>query len=186
MKYRIRDQSFRLGIDFRGCTKKNLDLLSNASPALKIPVRDLENLNSEVLAMAAEIFGKWKTNQYARIINTIPGTGKYGSLAIASEIGDMGRLHGEDNIFSYASLLPRIYQSGSREYRGRITKGKTFLKYFLVECVQIHLVNDPDSSIAEAFKRIKTRSGSNKAKIAAARHLLGMIYYMLKRNMTYV
>jgi hypothetical protein len=47
-------------------------------------------------------------------------------------------------------------------------------------------MNDPDFSIAEAFKRIKTRSGPNKAKIAAARHLLRMIYYMLKRNMTYV
>jgi transposase len=158
----------------------------HASPVLKILVQDLENLNSEVLAMDVEMSGKSKTSQYARIIDTIPGIGKYGSLAIASEIGDVGRFSGEDNVFSYAGLVPRIYQSGSREYRGRITKGKTFLKYFLVECVQIHLVNDPDSSIAEAFKRIKTRSGSNKAKIAAARHLLGMIYYMLKRNMTYV
>ncbi len=47
-------------------------------------------------------------------------------------------------------------------------------------------MNDPDSSIAEAFKRIKTRFGSNKAKIATARHFLMMIYYMFKRNMTYV
>jgi hypothetical protein len=53
-----------------------------------------------------------------------------------------------------------------------------------MECVQIHLINDPDSEISEAYRRIKTRSGSNKAKIAAARHLLRMIYYILKRNMT--
>lgn len=55
-----------------------------------------------------------------------------------------------------------------------------------MECVQIHLINDPDSEISEAYRRIKTRSGSNKAKIAAARHLLRMNYYILKRNMTYV
>lgn len=87
----------------------------HASPVLKILVQDLENLNSEVLAMDVEMSGKSKTSQYARIIDTIPGIGKYGSLAIASEIGDVGRFSGEDNVFSYAGLVPRIYQSGSRE-----------------------------------------------------------------------
>ena len=53
---------------------------------------------------------------------------------------------GEDNIFSYAGHVPRIYQSGSREYREHITKGNTFLKYILVECVQINLMNDPDQT----------------------------------------
>ena len=91
VKNRIRDQSFRLGMDFRGYTKKSMDFLRHASPVLKILVQDLENLNSEVLAMDVEISGKWKTSQYARIIGTIPGIGKYGSLAIASEIGDVGR-----------------------------------------------------------------------------------------------
>ena len=56
----------------------------------------------------------------------------------------------------------------------------------LVECVQVHLIREPDSPITEAYRRIKLRSGTNKAKIAAARHFLMMIYYMFKRNMTYV
>ena len=51
--------------------------------------------------------------------------------------------------------------------------------------MQIHLINAHDSEISEAYRRIALRSGSNKAKIAAARHLLRMIYYMLKRRMEY-
>ena len=57
-----------------------------------------------------------------------------------------GDFPGEDNIFSYAGFVPRIYQSGSREYRGHITRGNAFLKYILVECVQIYLMNDPDQT----------------------------------------
>ena len=73
-------------------------------------------------------------------IDTIPGIGKYGALSIAAEIGDVDRFPREDNIFSYAGLVPRIYQSGSREYKGHITKGNSFLKYMLVVfvCSTIH------------------------------------------------
>ena len=39
--------------------------------------------------------------------------------------------------------------------------------------------------ITEAYRRIALRAGTNKAKVAAARHLLRMIYYMLKRNQSY-
>lgn len=56
--YWIRDQSFRLGLDFMGYTKKSMDLLRHASPVLKIFVRELENLNSKILAMDVEISSK--------------------------------------------------------------------------------------------------------------------------------
>lgn len=71
------------------------------------------------------------------------------------------------------------------EYKGNITSGNKFLKYILVECVQVHVMLEADSDITEAYRRIKLRSGANKAKIAAARHLLRMIYYMLKRGQSY-
>ena len=185
VKNRIRDQAYRLGFDFRGYTKKNLDLLREASPVLRILVSDLSNLDQQIFEMDMQISNSIQDNEYAKIIDTIPGIGKYGALSIAAEIGDVDRFPREDNIFSYAGLVPRIYQSGSREYKGHITKGNSFLKYMLVECVQIHMRLEPHSEISEAYRRISLRSGSNKAKIAAARHLLRMIYYMLKRRMEY-
>ena len=63
----------------------------------------------------------------------------------------MDRFPREDNIFSYAGLLPRIYQSGSREYKGYITSGGKFQKYMLVEYVQVHFIREPDSPIIEAW-----------------------------------
>ena len=71
------------------------------------------------------------------------------------------------------------------EWKGHIAKGKTFLKYLLVECVQVHMMIRKDSPITLAYERISERSGPKKAKIAAARHLLREIYYMIKRKQTY-
>jgi transposase len=115
-----------------------------------------------------------KDNEYAKIIDTIPGIDKFGALSMAVEIGDVERLPRYVNIFSYASLVPRIYRSRHRR-KGYITKGNGFLKYILVDCVQSHICTCPYSEITEAYRRISIRSGSNKAKIAAARHQLRMI-----------
>ena len=75
-----------LGMDFDSFTKKALSTLRDASPMLKILVDDLENVNERIDEIDIHIAEKWETNQYARIIETIPGIGKYGSLAIASEM----------------------------------------------------------------------------------------------------
>ncbi len=81
--------------------------------------------------------------------------------------------------------MPRIHQSGDREWKGHIAKGNTFLKYLPVECVQIHLMRDGASPIKDAYERTAAISGAKKARIAAARHMLRAIYYMLKRKQDY-
>ena len=93
-----------------------------------------------------------KDNEYAKIIDTIPGIDKFGALSMAVEIGDVERLPRYVNIFSYASLVPRIYRSRHRR-KGYITKGNGFLKYILVDCVQSHICTCPYSEITEAYQK---------------------------------
>ena len=64
-------------------------------------------------------------------------------------------------------------------------KGNVFLKYLLIEVVQIHVIKCPDSPVAFAYHRVKVRTGSKKARVAAARHLLRIIYCMLKDQRNY-
>ena len=71
----------------------------------------------------------------ARLIDTIPEIVKVSALIIASETGDVNRFPSEENIFAYTGLVPRIYPSGNKEWKGHITKGNGFLKWRLVECV---------------------------------------------------
>ena len=48
VKNRIRDQAFRLGMDFRDFNRKTNDELRSTNPVLKALVNDLENLNHEI------------------------------------------------------------------------------------------------------------------------------------------
>ena len=185
VKNRIRDQAFRLGMDFGNFNRRTDDDLRSAGSVLNALVNDLESLDHEIYDLDKIIREEVESSPEASLIYTIPGIGYYGALAIASEIGDISRFPSEDNIFSYAGLVPRIHQSGNMEWKGHIAKGNTFLKYLLVECVQIHLMRDEPSPIKDAYERIESRSGSKKARIAAARHMLRAIYYMLKRKHNY-
>ena len=182
VRNRIRDQAYRPGIDFRDFNKKTDNDLRSAGSVLYALVNDLESLNHEIYELDKIIREEVESSPEASLIYTIPGIGYYGALAIASEIGDISGLPREDSIFPYAGLVPRIHQSDNMEWKGHIAKENTFQKYLLVECVQIHLMSDEPSPIRDAYERIESRSGSKKARIAAARHILRAIYYMLKRK----
>ena len=98
-------------------------------------------------------------------------SGELSLSAISTIVGDVNRFPSEANIFAYTGLVPRIYQSGNKEWKGHITKGNDFLKRTLVECVGIHIINAKDSPITDAYGRIRERRGNKKAKIAAARQI---------------
>ena len=93
----------------------------------------------------------------------------------------MNRFQSEENIFAYTGLVPKIYQSGNTEWKGHITKGNTFLKWMLIKCVSIHIRYSKDSPITAGIQPHKGTVWKEKGKIAAARHLLRAIYYMLKK-----
>lgn len=181
IKNKIRYQAYCLGIEFKAWTKKTIETLKE-EPKLKLLITQLEYTTSVIEEYESIIKKEALSNPYAVLIDTIPGIGKVSASGIAAEIGDINRFLSEDNIFAYAGLVPRIYQSGNKEWKGHITEGNRFLKWMLVECVGAHINTTRYSPISLAYERIKERRGNKKAKIAAARHMLRAIYYMLKRN----
>jgi transposase len=184
VKNRLRYQAYLLGIEFVSFSKKQIKELKQ-NHILGILVQQLESLNKMVYDSNKEISSAMEKNRCANLLYSIPGVGEYGALAIASEIGDVSRFSNESAIFMYTGLVPRVRQSGNRDFHGRITKGNVFMKTLLVECVQMHIRRCPRSFITQAYYRIRHRKGHNKAKIAAARRLLQVIYWMLKRNEMY-
>ncbi len=181
IKNKIRYQSYCLGIEFKTWTKRNIKMLKE-EPKLRLLMTQLESTTHTITEYERMIKDAVEEDANARLIDTIPGIGKVSALIIASEIGDVNRFPSEENIFAYTGLVPRIYRSGNKEWKGHITKGNGFLKWTLVECVGVHIINSADPPITAAYERIRERRGNKKAKIAAARHMLRAIYYMLKRN----
>jgi len=152
---------------------------------MRLLITQLESTTNNINEYDSIIKKEAVFNTNARLIDTIPGIGMISALGIAAEIGDITRFPSENNIFAYTNLVPRIYQSGRKEWKGHITKGNDFLKWMLVECIGVHILNAKDSSITTAYERIKERRGNKKAKIAAARYMLRAIYYILKRNQNF-
>jgi len=184
VKNKIQDQAFRLGVDFKHFNKRTLIELSSLSFPLERLVGELRNLNNEVTIFDKKLEDALQQNKNAKLLYTIPGVGVYSALAIAAEIADIDRFSTSANLCAYAGLVPRTHQSGNKEWKGHIAKGNSYLKCILVECAHVH-VRISDSWITEAYRRIKIRAGSKKAKIAAARKLLITIYCLLKEGRGY-
>jgi transposase len=125
-----------------------------------------------------------KGDRRVDIIRTAPGMGKFFSVLVAYEIDDINRFPSVKKISSYAGLVPSTYASGNKMFHGGITKnGNKFLRWALIEAVWPAIRKD--SSLRYYYQKIKERKGANAAKVAVARRLLTIIYYMLKENRGY-
>ena len=184
VKNRIRYLMYIEGVEFGGFNRHTVSELKKY-PMMDTLACQLASLNRQIRETDRQISSEVAHDPYAQILHTVPGIGEYSALAISSEIGEISRFENAPALSAYAGLVPRIRQSGNREWKGRIIKGNTYLKTILVECVQVHIRLCPCSFIASAYRRIRMKRGHNKAKIAAARRLLELIYYMLKRNEGY-
>ena len=120
----------------------------------------------------------------ATLLMTIPGIGYYSALLIISEIGDVHRFPSAKKLCSYAGLVPSVYSSGGKTRHGAITKqGSRWLRWILVELSHHFYKQDP--RLAAMHARIARTHGANSAKVAIARHMLAIIYAMLRDNRPY-
>lgn len=118
-------------------------------------------------------------------IQQISGVGPVFAAVFVAEIGEVARFAGPEKLASWAGLTPRHRESDTKIRRGRITKqGSALVRWAAVEAVQ----RSNESKINQIRARISDRrgrpghpgSGRNIAKVAAARTLLGLVYYGLR------
>jgi len=125
-----------------------------------------------------------KGDRRVKRLETVPGIGKFFSVLIATEIDDIGRFSDARKLCSYAGLVPSIYSSGNKVFHGGITRsGNKFLRWAMIEAVWPAIKKD--SSLRYYYHKIKEKKGANVAKVAVARRLLTIIYYVLKEDRDY-
>ena len=90
-------------------------------------------LNSHIGDYDAKIKKAYKLSKPAQLLDTIPGISYYSAVHIASAIGDISRFPSDDELASYAGMVPRIYQSGNvRRDRG-LKHGDKLLNWILIQ-----------------------------------------------------
>jgi transposase len=115
-------------------------------------------------------------------LQTVPGVGPRTAEVVVTHLGDARRFRTADEVSAYAGLVPRQYQSGQTDRRGRIDKrGPRLLRAALVEgawcCVRYN------RWARRVWTDLRARGvGAKKAIVAVARKLLVRCWAMLKRQ----
>jgi transposase len=114
------------------------------------------------------------------LLESIPGVGPRTAEVIAVHLYDARRFHSADEVSAYAGLVPRQYQSGETDRRGRITRrGPKLLRSALVECAWCSLRYNAWSR--GTWLRLRANGLSKKkAVVALARKLLVRCWAILR------
>jgi len=144
----------------------------------------IDHLKESISAVALVIQDSCSHSPLASRLFHVPGLGHFSALLLAAEIADIQRFPSFKKFCSYSGLAPSTRQSGSKIYHGRIIKdSNSYIRYVLIEAVA-HAIKK-DNSLYWFYQRIAKKRGTNKARIATARKLAKIIYFMLSKNQDY-
>ena len=161
--------------------------LADCAPAelwrglLHLALADYRHLLGQVADCEAALDKLAAADPATRRLTTIPGVGPRTAEAVAAHLGDPRRFASGKQVSAYAGLVPRQYQSGESDRRGRITRrGPSVLRKLLVECAWVMLRYN---AWARATYARLTRGGVTRKKpavVALARRLLVRCWAMLR------
>jgi len=141
----------------------------------------IDNKIKDVERKIREIF---REDEICSLIGSIPGIGEILAFLIRHEIDDIERFISASKLCSYAGLVPSTYSTGGKTYQGKITKqGNRRLRWALVEAAQKSITKD--LWLRSIYRRIEKRSGKKRARVAAARRLLEIVYRVWKERRPY-
>jgi transposase len=135
----------------------------------------------ELLAQAeARLDQLGRADAGVRTLETIPGVGPRTAETVVAYLGDAKRFRTGKQVSAYGGLVPRQYQSGEQDRRGRITRrGPALLRKLLVECAWVMLrYNAWARAVYARLSRGKARK--KQAIVALARKLLVRCWAMLR------
>lgn len=137
-------------------------------------LRVYDTLQDEISLVENEI-----TTHLSKINSHIPsilGIGKVSAASIIAEIEDVSRFDGPNKILAFAGLDPRIYQSGTQEFRGRMNKkGSVVLRRVLMNCAESVLMYNP--AFYAYYRRKRDEGKPHRVAIShVARKLVRIIY----------
>lgn len=117
-------------------------------------------------------------------LRTVPGIDQIAACVIAAEVGDFDRFPNADALEFWAGLTPDNLESAGRVTSGRITKaGSATLRWTLGQAAMCLCRSDAKLE-ARRQRLIRTR-GRPRANVAMARHLLRILFAMVRDGTTY-
>jgi transposase len=148
---------------------------------LALELHALEDVMTRLERLERTLDALGAADPKVRLLETIPGVGRRTAEVIASYLDEPGRFATAGEVAAYAGLVPRQFQSGQTDRKGRITKrGPRLLRKVLVEAAWLMLRYNPWA--ARIFARISRGQKARRkpALVAVARKLLVRCWAMLR------
>lgn len=147
---------------------------------LELALTEYRHILALLKQAEARLHERAKTDAGVRILESIPGVGPRTAEVVVAYLGEPGRFRTAKQVSAYGGLVPRQYQSGACDRRGRITRrGPALLRKLLVECAWVMLrYNRWAQGVYLRLCRGKTRK--KQAIVALARRLLVRCWAMLR------
>jgi transposase len=114
---------------------------------------------------------------------TVPGVGTITALSFFVKIGDCARFPTARQVESYLGLVPTLSTTGGPGAPFRLSKrGSTMVRALLVQAAwSLAGSNDPKAALLkEWFLKLEQRSNSQKAIVALARRLAGLLFAIMR------
>src|SRR5438270_544682 len=153
---------------------------------LELALTDYRQISALVEQAEKRLDALGKADQDVQRLQTIAGVGPRTAEAVVAHLHEPKRFKTGKQVSAYAGMVPRQFQSGETDHRGRISKrGPGLLRKLLVECAWCLLRYN---SWAQAVWQRLTRGGKVRRKqalVALARKLLVRCWAMLREGTTW-
>jgi len=141
----------------------------------------IQNQRKEIDRLVAE---RAQSYAQAEILDSIPGLGKLGILAVLSAVAGVGRFSRPEQLSSYFGTCGAVFQSGDTRVMGCITKrGNIHVRWLLSQALQ-HL-HRKDPRARKRFLKLRRKKPCGVARAAQVRWLTEIIWHVLTKNEPY-
>ena len=146
-------------------------------------LQQLEVIQARVASVEEKLNAIGGADARVRLLRTIPGVGPRLSEAIVALLDQPQRFRKASQISGYIGMVPKTFDSGESERRGRITRqGNRLVRSLLIEVAWVGLRHN--GWLRQTYQRL---SGGKKARkkiaiVAVGRKLLVRCWAMLRDN----
>jgi len=160
------------------------NLSTAAKEVVEIHLAVLDHIEEQIKDLESKIELSPEQERTIRLLKTMPGVGRITAIMILAEIGDIKRFNSPRALCNWAGLTPKIHSSDVIVRHGRISKqGSSLLRGAMTRSATITSRFSKRWYIVH--ENLALRCGRQAAKVAVARRLLTVIYYMLKNQEPY-
>ena len=144
----------------------------------------IDHLNSQIEALENDLHLSAEDEKITKLLKTMPGIGRLTAIIILAEIGDIQRFNSPRSLCHWAGLTPRVRKSDAVVRHGRITKqGSPYLRAAMTRTATV--ATRSSKRWYSVHEKMRPRCGKTGAKVAVARRLLTVVFFMLKRQQPY-